>query len=72
MVALLYIEMVINKAANLATIPTREHFTNSLANYVMSYYKQNGIVANTHFVSRLDAPTSGLIMWAPCRRAQTF
>lgn len=56
--------LVINKAANLATIPTREHFTNSLANYVMSYYKQNGIIANTHFVSRLDAPTSGLIMLA--------
>ena len=56
--------IVINKEANLATIPTREHFTNSLANFVMSYYKRNGIVANIHFVSRLDAPTSGLIMLA--------
>lgn len=56
--------LVINKAPNLACIPTKEHFTNSLANYVMSYYKRNGILANAHFVSRLDAPTSGLIMLA--------
>ncbi len=56
--------LIINKEANLATIPTREHFTQSLGNYVMSYYKRNGIVANIHFVSRLDAPTSGLIMLA--------
>lgn len=54
--------LIINKEPNLATIPTREHFTNSLANYVMSYYKRNGIVANIHFVSRLDAPTSGIIV----------
>lgn len=56
--------LIINKEPNLACIPTKEHFTNSLANYVMSYYKRNGILANIHFISRLDAPTSGLIMLA--------
>lgn len=56
--------LVINKECNLATIPTRRHYTNSLANYVMSYYKRKGIEANIHFASRLDAPTSGLIMLA--------
>lgn len=56
--------LIINKEANVATIPTREYFSDSLANYVMSYYKRNGILANIHFVSRLDAPTSGLIMLA--------
>ena len=56
--------LLINKAPNLATIPTREHYTNSLANYVMSYYKRIGIEANIHFVSRLDAPTSGLVLLA--------
>lgn len=56
--------LIINKEPNIATIPTKEHFTNSLANYVMSYYKRNGILANIHFISRLDAPTSGLIMLA--------
>lgn len=56
--------LVINKECNLATIPTRKHFEKSLANYVMSYYKRVGIVSNIHFASRLDAPTSGLIMLA--------
>lgn len=56
--------LVINKESGLATIPTRKHYNNSLANFVMSYYKRKGIVANIHFVSRLDAPTSGLIMLA--------
>lgn len=56
--------IVINKEPNLACMPTKEHFTNSLANYVMSYYKRNGILSNIHLVSRLDAPTSGLIMLA--------
>lgn len=56
--------LIVNKPNNLATIPTREHFDKSLANYVMSYYKRVGIVANIHFVGRLDAPTSGLIMLA--------
>lgn len=56
--------LIINKENNLATIPTRKHYNKSLANYVMSYYKRKGIEANIHFVSRLDAPTSGLIMLA--------
>lgn len=56
--------LVINKESGVATIPTRKHYENSLANYVMSYYKRMGIEANIHFVSRLDAPTSGLIMLA--------
>lgn len=56
--------LIINKEANVATIPTKEYYSSSLANYVMSYYKRNGILSNIHFVSRLDAPTSGLIMLA--------
>lgn len=56
--------LIINKKPNLATLPTKGYFTNSLANHVMSYYKRKGIVANIHFISRLDAPTSGIIMLA--------
>ena len=56
--------LIVNKENNVATIPTRKHYDKSLANYVMSYYKRKGIEANIHFVSRLDAPTSGLIMLA--------
>lgn len=56
--------LIINKEPNLATIPTRRHHENSLANFVMSYYKRTGIEANIHFVGRLDHPTSGLICLA--------
>lgn len=56
--------LILNKPNNLATIPTRKHYNNSLANYVMSYYLQHGIESNIHFVSRLDSPTSGIIILA--------
>lgn len=56
--------LIVNKPNNLATIPTRKHYNNSLANYIMSYYLQKGIEANIHFVSRLDSPTSGIIILA--------
>lgn len=56
--------LIINKTHNLASIPTRNHFENSLANYVMSYYKIKGIVANIHFINRLDYATSGIIALA--------
>ena len=56
--------LVLNKPNNLACIPTRKHYDHSLANFVMSYYKQKGIEANIHFVGRLDAPTSGIIILA--------
>lgn len=56
--------LIINKINNLATIPTRMHYDKSLANYVMSYYKRRGIIANIHFIGRLDYATSGIIMLA--------
>lgn len=56
--------LIINKEPNLSVIPTTKHFTNSLANYVASYYKRKGIISNIHFVNRLDAKTSGLIILA--------
>ncbi len=56
--------LIINKENNLATIPTRMHFDRSLANYVMAYYKEKGILSNIHFVGRLDYATSGIIILA--------
>lgn len=56
--------LIVNKECNLATIPTRKHYNNSLANYIMSYYHQKGIISNIHFVSRLDCATSGIIILA--------
>ncbi len=56
--------LIINKQPNITCIPTIKHFENSLANYVMSYYKRNGILSNIHFVNRLDGMTSGLVILA--------
>lgn len=56
--------LILNKPNNLACIPTREHFENSLSNFVMSYYKRKGIVSNIHIVGRLDYATSGIIVFA--------
>lgn len=56
--------LIINKDPNICCIPTIKHFKNSLANYVMSYYKRNGILSNIHFVNRLDAMTSGIVVLA--------
>ena len=56
--------LIINKAPNISCIPTIKHYDHSLANYVMSYYKRNGILSNIHFVNRLDAMTSGLVILA--------
>ena len=56
--------LVISKENNLASIPTRMHFERSLANFVMAYYKIKGIVANIHFIGRLDYATSGIIALA--------
>lgn len=54
--------LVIDKVANLACIPTKKHFDNSLANYVMGYYKRKGIASGIHFVNRLDFATSGIVV----------
>lgn len=54
--------LIIDKVANLACIPTKKHFDNSLANYVMGYYKRKGIASGIHFVNRLDFATSGIVV----------
>ena len=56
--------LIIDKEPNISCIPTIKHFDHSLANYIMSYYKRNGILSNIHFVNRLDAMTSGIVILA--------
>ena len=56
--------LIIEKERDIATIPTRNHYTNSLANYVRSYYLQKGISSGIHFVNRLDMATSGIVVVA--------
>jgi 23S rRNA pseudouridine1911/1915/1917 synthase len=56
--------LIVKKRAGLATIPTRSHFNQSLANYIRAYYLEKGLIAQIHFVTRLDFPTSGIVVLA--------
>ncbi|HOR95282.1 MAG TPA: RluA family pseudouridine synthase [Bacilli bacterium] len=56
--------LIVEKRPGLATIPTRKHYNQSLANHIMAYYREKGIVARIHFVTRLDLPTSGIVILA--------
>lgn len=59
--------LVVNKPAGMSTIPSREHPTGSLANAIIGYYEQIGLVATTHIVTRLDRDTSGIVLIAKHR-----
>lgn len=59
--------LVINKPAEMNTIPSREHPLGSLANALVGYYQRIGMVATSHIVTRLDRNTSGLVLIAKHR-----
>ncbi|WP_100330600.1 RluA family pseudouridine synthase [Bacillus xiapuensis] len=55
------------KPAGMNTIPSREHPSGSLANGILSYYRERGIEATVHIVTRLDRDTSGVVLIAKHR-----
>ncbi|MEH7177470.1 RluA family pseudouridine synthase [Neobacillus vireti] len=59
--------LVVNKPAGMSTIPSREHPTGSLANALVGYYEEIGIMATAHIVTRLDRDTSGIVLIAKHR-----
>lgn len=59
--------LVINKQANMATIPSREHRQGTLAQAVLFYYEQKKWPATFHAINRLDKDTSGLLLVAKHR-----
>ncbi len=61
--------LVINKQANLPTIPSRYHPEYSLANAVMYHYDKWEIPTTFHAVNRLDRDTTGLLIVAKHRYA---
>lgn len=61
--------LVINKPANLPTIPSIYHPDRSLANAVLFHYDKNNIPCTFHAVNRLDRDTSGLLIVAKHRYA---
>ncbi|MEL4024181.1 RluA family pseudouridine synthase [Lysinibacillus endophyticus] len=53
--------LIIEKPPFMNTIPSREHPTGSVANFVSGYFQQKGIYSTVHIVTRLDHNTSGLV-----------
>lgn len=60
--------LLVNKQANLPTIPSR-HSVGSLAQAVLYYYKKMNLNRTIHAVNRLDRDTSGLVLFAKHRFA---
>lgn len=59
--------LVIDKPANIASIPSREHQSGTIANGILNYYDKNNIPSTVHIVTRLDKDTSGLMLIAKNR-----
>nr|WP_107947309.1 RluA family pseudouridine synthase [Lysinibacillus parviboronicapiens] len=53
--------IVLEKPAHQSTIPSREHPTKSIANYICGYFEQQALASTVHIVTRLDRDTSGLL-----------
>lgn len=54
--------LVLNKKAPMPVHPSMGHSTGTLANYVMGYYEDIGLLAGFHCINRLDSGTSGIMM----------
>lgn len=59
--------LVINKPFGIASIPSREHPSGTLANGLLFYYQSIGLQSTIHIVTRLDKDTSGLMLVAKNR-----
>ncbi|SEO51088.1 23S rRNA pseudouridine1911/1915/1917 synthase [Amphibacillus marinus] len=64
--------MVIDKPPRIATIPSAQHPTGTIANAVVHYYDQNKLPYTFHVVTRLDRDTSGLMLIAKHRYAHSL
>lgn len=59
--------IVVNKSAQMNTIPSREHPKGSVINALLGYYDRKNIFATAHVVTRLDRDTTGLLLIAKHR-----
>lgn len=53
--------LVVNKDGRTPVHPSQGHHGDTLANFLMDYYRRKGLVAAFHPVNRLDRGTSGLM-----------
>lgn len=56
--------LAVDKPAGIATIPSRLHPVDTLANAVLGYYQASGLQSAIHVVNRLDRDTSGVVLFA--------
>ncbi|WP_050182702.1 RluA family pseudouridine synthase [Domibacillus robiginosus] len=59
--------IAVAKPAGMNTIPSREHPSGSLASGLLWVYKEQGLQATVHIVTRLDRDTSGIVLAAKNR-----
>ncbi|WP_257349127.1 RluA family pseudouridine synthase [Pseudalkalibacillus decolorationis] len=64
--------LVLDKPANVATIPSKYQNTGSLAQGILHYYQTKAIPATIHVVNRLDRDTSGIVLIAKHRYAHSL
>lgn len=64
--------IVINKEAGMATMPSLNHQSGTVANGLLSYYEKNDIPYTIHIVTRLDRDTSGLLLVAKHRYSHSL
>ncbi len=62
--------LVLNKAPGVPVHPGPGHYDDTLGNFLLSYYKERGLLADFHPVHRLDKGTSGLMVVAKHAHAQ--
>ena len=62
--------LVLNKAPGVAVHPGPGHYSDTIGNFLMDYYRKQGISADFHPVHRLDRGTSGLLLVALHGHAQ--
>lgn len=64
--------IVINKEAGMASMPSPQHRTETVANGLLAYYDKNNIPYTVHIVTRLDRDTSGLMLIAKHRYSHSL
>ena len=62
--------LVVNKAPGVLVHPGVGHFSDTIGNFLMEYYRAQGIETDFHPVHRLDKGTSGLLVVAKHPHAQ--
>ena len=61
--------LLVNKPGGVPVHPGHGHYADTLANYVLYYYRQQGISVTVRAVGRLDKETSGAVVFAKNKAA---